>query len=147
MDNRPLIAASEDPEDLEALTPNHLLLQKQVSRLPTGMFTKEDYLGRKQWRKVQYLTDQFWKRWIYEYLPKLQQCQKWYQTRRNVDVNDLVILKETGITRNKWPLGRITEVFPGRDGRIRSAIIRTAKGEIHRPISQICVLEGDIKNV
>ena len=57
-----------------------------------------------------------------------------------------MIIKETGLVRNKWPLGRITEVFPGRDGRIRSARIRTATGEFHRPISQICLLEGDNKN-
>ena len=134
------------PEDLEALTPNHFLLQRRIAGLPPGTFVKEDYLGRKQWRKVQYMTDLFWKRWIHEYLPKLQERQKWFQTRRNIEVDDLVIIKETGLVRNKWPLGRITEVFPGRDGRIRSARIRTATGEFHRPISQICLLEGDNKN-
>ena len=92
------------------------------------------------------MTDLFWKRWIHEYLPKLQECQKWFQTRRNIEVDDLVIIKETGLVRNKWPLGQITEVFPGRDGRICSARIRTATGEFHRPISRICLLEGDNKN-
>jgi hypothetical protein len=85
------------------------------------------------------MTNQFWKRWIHEYLPTLQECQKWFQTRRNIEVGDLVIIKETGVARNKWPLGRITEVFPGCDGRIRSAKIRSATGEFHRPISQICL--------
>jgi hypothetical protein len=146
MNNRPLVAASEDPEDLEALTPNHFLLQRRISGLPQGKFVKEDYLGRKQWRKVQYMTDLFWKRWIHEYLPKLQERQKCFQTRRNIEVDDLVIIKETGLARNKWPLGRITEVFPGRDGRIRSAKIWTATGEFHSPISQICLLEGANNN-
>ena len=61
-------------------------------------------------------------------------------------MDDLVIIKETGLARNKWPLGRITEVFPGRDGRIRSAKIWTATGEFHSPISQICLLEGANNN-
>jgi transposase InsO family protein len=78
MNNRPLVAASEDPEDLEALTPNHFLLQRRISGLPPCTFVKEDYLGRKQWRKVQYMTDLFWKRWIHECLPKLQERQKWF---------------------------------------------------------------------
>ena len=71
MNNRPIVAASDDPTDLEALTPNHFLLQRKVAVLPPGVFVKEDHLGRKQWRKVQYLTDAFWKRWISEYLPTL----------------------------------------------------------------------------
>ena len=139
MNNRPLVAASEDPEDLEPLTPNHFLLQRRISGLPPGTFVKEDYLGRKQWRKVQYLTDLFWKRWIQENLPKLQERQKWFQERRNIEVDDLVIMKETGLARNKWPPGRITKVFPGPDGRIRSAKIRTTTGEFHHLISQICL--------
>ena len=81
MNNRTLVPASEDPEDLEALTPNHFLLQRRIAGLPPGTFVKEDYLGRKQWRKVQYMTDLFWKRRIHEYLPKLQKHQKWFQTR------------------------------------------------------------------
>lgn len=58
MNNRPIVAASDDPADFaEALTPNHFLLQRKATGLPPGVFVKEEYLGRKQWRKVQYLTD------------------------------------------------------------------------------------------
>ena len=59
MNNRPIVAASDDPADLEALTPNHFFLQRKVTDLPPGVFVKEDYLGSKQWRKVQSLTDVF----------------------------------------------------------------------------------------
>ena len=63
MNNRRIVAATDDPADLEALTPNHFLLQRKLTGLPPGFFVKEDHLGKKQWRKVQYLTDVFWKRW------------------------------------------------------------------------------------
>lgn len=76
MNNRPIVAASNDPAHLEALTPNHFLLQRKVTGLPPGVFVKEDQLGKKQWRKVQYLTDIFWKRWISEYLPTLTEREK-----------------------------------------------------------------------
>ena len=59
MNNRPIVAASDDPADLEALIPNHFLLQRKVTGLPPGVFVKEDHLGRKQWKKIQYLTDVF----------------------------------------------------------------------------------------
>ena len=77
MNNRPIVAASDDPADLEAFTRNHFLLQIKVSGLPPGFFVKEDHLGRKQWRKVQYLTDVFRKRWIGEYLQTLTEREKW----------------------------------------------------------------------
>ena len=77
MNNCPIEAASDDPADLEVLTPNHFLLQRKVTGLPPGVFIKEGHLGRKQWRKVQYLTDIFWKRWISEYLLTLTEREKW----------------------------------------------------------------------
>ena len=94
MNNRPIVAALDDPADLEALTPNHFLLQRKVTGLPHGVFVKQDHLGRKQWRKVQYLTDVFWKRWISEYLPTLTEREKWLKDQRNVRVGDLVLILE-----------------------------------------------------
>ena len=84
LNNRLIIAGSDDPADLEALISNHFLLQRKVTRLPPGVFIKEDHLGRKQWRKVQYLTDVFWKRWISEYLPTFTEREKWLRDQRNV---------------------------------------------------------------
>ena len=107
MNNRPIVAASDDPADLEALTPNHFLLQRKVTGLPPGIFVKEDHLGRKQWRKVQYLTDIFWKRWISEYLPTLTEREKWLKDQRNVRVGDLVLILEENLPRNKWNLGLV----------------------------------------
>jgi hypothetical protein len=76
LNGRPLTSVSNDPRDLEALTPNHLLLLRAGADLPPGMFTKEDCYSRRKWRHVQYLSDQFWRRWTREYLPLLQSRQK-----------------------------------------------------------------------
>lgn len=42
INSRPITKASNDPNDLEAQTPNHLLLLKTKPSLPPGIFTKED---------------------------------------------------------------------------------------------------------
>lgn len=42
LDDRPITKLSEDPNDLEALTPNHLLVTKGNPILPPGLFDKED---------------------------------------------------------------------------------------------------------
>ena len=66
LNSRPLCAVSDDPNDLQLLTPNHLLLHRTVSALPPGTFVKEDMLLRKKWRQTQILADHFWRRWLKE---------------------------------------------------------------------------------
>ena len=73
MNGRPITKVSQDPRDLEALSLNHLLLLRSGSVLPPGIFRKEDTFSRRRWRQVQYLADQFWRRWSREYIPLLQQ--------------------------------------------------------------------------
>ena len=79
MNDRPIIPVSDDPTDLEALTPKHFLLKRKVVGLPPRIFVQEDRFGRRQWKKIQYLTDLFWKRWINEYLRGLPERQKWWE--------------------------------------------------------------------
>ena len=68
INGRPITKMSDDPKDMTALTPNHLLLLHQQPALPPGTFRKEDSYARRRWRQIQYLADQFWRRWTREYL-------------------------------------------------------------------------------
>ena len=107
MNSRPLTPASDDPNDLKALTPNHILLLKSSSLLTLGVFDSHDTYTRKQWHQVQYLANVFWSRWIREYLPQLQQPQKWYHTQTNLSITDMVIVCNYSMPRNNWLLGRV----------------------------------------
>ena len=102
IDGRPLTTVSNGPRDLELHTPNHLLLLRQDTPLPPG---KNDILSRRRWRPVQYLADVFWKRWKKEYLPLLQQRQKWFKPERNFAIGDIVIIVDESTFRNMWPMG------------------------------------------
>ncbi len=64
LNDRPITKLSDDPNDLEALTPNHILQLRSKPFLPPGLFQKSDLYIRRRWRQVQYLSDLFWKRWI-----------------------------------------------------------------------------------
>lgn len=68
LNDRPITKLSDDPNDLEPLTPNHLLLLKGKPALPPGLFEPSDTYVKRCWRQVQYMLDLFWKRWIREYL-------------------------------------------------------------------------------
>ena len=142
INGRPLTKVSDDPKDLEPLTPNHLLLLRRDTPLPPGLFVKSDNLSRRRWRQVQYLTDIFWKRWKKEYLPLLQERQKWFRPRRNFAVGDTVIVADESTPRNVWPLGRIMEVFPDKQGYVRRVKILTKSGMLERPITKLCPLES-----
>lgn len=78
----PICPSSDDPNDLEPITPNHLLPQRRNLFVPPGVFNKEDLYLRKQWRHAQFIADCFWSRWIGEYVPKLQQRHKCLLNKR-----------------------------------------------------------------
>ncbi|XP_073230048.1 uncharacterized protein [Porites lutea] len=142
LNSRPLCAVSDDPNDLQPLTPNHLLLQRTVSSSPPGTFVKEDMLLRKKWRQTQILADHFWRRWLKEYVPALQERQKWHRPRRNVQVGDLVLVVDQDLPREKRHLARILRVIHGKDGLVRTVEVKTgSSSSLLRPIQTLCLLE------
>lgn len=141
LNSRPLCPSSDDPNDLEPITPSHLLQQRQGMSLPPGAFEEEDLHSRKQWRRGQVLSNHFWTRWLREYLPLLQERKKWVLKRRNLAVNDLVLVVTENVPRGQWLLARVMKVFPGPDGLVRTAEVKTKNSTLVRPISKLCLLE------
>ena len=64
VNSRPLIPITFDPKDDEPLTPNHLLLLRGVVPLPPVVYDKKDCYVRRRWVQIQYLSDQFWRRFV-----------------------------------------------------------------------------------
>ncbi|XP_068739665.1 uncharacterized protein [Montipora capricornis] len=141
LNSRPICPSSDDPNDLEPLTPNHLILQRRNLFVPPGVFAKEDLYSRKQWRHAQFIADCFWSRWIREYVPTLQQRHKWLLSKRNLAVNDLVLVVDNTVPRSRWLLGRVTRVFPGEDLCVRTAEVKTKSSRLVRPVTKLCLLE------
>ena len=99
-----------DPTYLEPSTPNHLLTMKPKLLLPPpGRFLETDQYARKRWRRVQLLSDQFWRRWRKEYLHLLQSRTKWSpgEGTRNMKGDVVIISDSVSEPRSQWRLGRI----------------------------------------
>ena len=153
LNSRSLTRNSDDPKD----DPNHLLQLRPCSSLAPGLFDKDDQSSQHQWRQAQYLPNLFWRRWTREDLPNLQEGQKWKGLKDNLKINDILLLMDENFPRGQWPLTRVVEVVPSKDGLMRSAKVKTsstvvtrANGEIKtnttiltRPLTKLCRLEID----
>ncbi|XP_078809202.1 uncharacterized protein LOC144994598 [Oryzias latipes] len=143
MNARPLLPVSADPQQPFILSPSMLLTQKSGVPPPPGDFNNKD-LYTNQWRRVQALANQFWSRWSREYLPTLQSRQKWTTPRRNLQVGDLVLLRDKQTVRNCWPMARITATFPGQDDLVRKVEVTTVDQgtpkTFQRPVTEVVLL-------
>lgn len=141
VNGRPITKLSDDLSDDMPLTPNHLLLLRSGPVFAPCLTVKQD-LYQRRWRQAQYLADVFWSRWTSEYLPMLQMRPKWIYPQTNISVGDLVLVRHENTLRNRWPLGLVARVYPGADGKVRSAQIRFNGSLYDRPITKLCLLEA-----
>ena len=111
----------------EPLTPNQLLTMKsKVILSPPGEFQRADLYSKKRWRRVQYLANEFWMRWRKDYLQSLQPRQKWIATRRNLQVDDIVVVMDDNLPRNCWRISRVEETYLDANGLVRKVRIKIA---------------------
>ena len=141
VNDRPLTPVSSDTGDLNTLSPSALLLGRLDALLAPDEFIKADGY-RRSWRSTQYLVNQFWQRWLAEYMPLLQQRQKWLKPARNLCVGDVVLVVDRPSPRGCWPKAIVEEVFPDRDNLVRRARVRTAETTLLRDIRKLCLLEA-----
>ncbi|XP_055681943.1 uncharacterized protein LOC129789287 [Lutzomyia longipalpis] len=140
LNSRPLCAMSLDPEDLEPLTPAHFWLGHSLTLEPTEDFSESNPNRLSRWQLLQRHVQQFWKRWSMEYLTSLQQRPKWYKECKNLEVGNLVLLRENNLRPSVWKMGRITEVHPGKDGVVRAVTLKTKDGIDKRIVSTVAKL-------
>lgn len=143
INTRPLTTVSDDVRDLTPITPAHLALGIPLFDLPdvqdisvNGSTTRQRYLYQQR------LVNHFWNRWRGEYLHQLSIRPKWNEEQPALKVGDVVLISEDNVSRRKWPMGRVEELFPGKDGLVRTVALKTQKGALSRPIQRLHRLEA-----
>ncbi|XP_065092441.1 uncharacterized protein LOC135713285 [Ochlerotatus camptorhynchus] len=141
VNSRPLTYIPLESTEQEALTPNHFLLfgTKGVVQPATSVNSVGSSL-RDSWRLAQYLVDQFWCRWIREYLPTITRRTKWFEPVKPLEPGDLVLVVDEG-KRNGWLRGRIMDVTKAADGQVRRAVVQTKNGLVTRPAVKLALLD------
>lgn len=140
LNSRPLYPMSDDPNDLEVLTPGHFLIGRALMAPPQTDWTEVNINLLSRWNLIQKFQQDFWNSWRSEYMSRLQQRPKWLKPEKNIEKENLVLIKDERLPPLHWRLGRVIEVHPGSDGLVRVVTLKTQQGEIKRPITKICVL-------
>ena len=141
LNSRPITYVSSDINDLAPLTPSHFLVGQLGGDLAPEVPENETVNPKKRWRRIQQLLGQFWRRWRREFLPSLSARGKWFQKRKNLKEGDVVLLIEPNAKRGEWPLARVVEAHPGKDGLVRVVKIQIGDSTYLRPVHHLSPLE------
>lgn len=130
LNSRPLIPLSDDVNDLQALTPGHFLIGEPLIAIPEPNLEKLKLNTLDRYQLMQRKVQEFWRTWSAEYLSTLQQRTKWKSPVDNLKPGQIVTIKDDDLPPTRWLLGRILEVFPGKDSHVRVAKIQMANGKL-----------------
>ncbi|XP_062703976.1 uncharacterized protein LOC134286381 [Aedes albopictus] len=140
MNSRPMTSLSDDPLDLEPLTPAHFLVGGSLLSMPDPDLSDVQLNRLTRFQLVQRQLQDFWRRWRREYLSQLQARSKHWQPAVDVQVGRLVVVGESNQPPTQWKMGRIQEMHPGEDGVTRVVTVRTSTGSLKRPLVKLCLL-------
>lgn len=140
LNSRPLCPLTNDPENLDVLTPGHFLIGSPILTTPHDPLLEKNPNILTRWQLIDRMHQDFWKRWSVEYLSRLQHRPKWVQQQSNFMPGNIVLIKEENLPPTKWALGRITSTHPGKDGLVRVVTLKTATTTLKRPITKLALL-------
>lgn len=143
MNSRPLTSLSNDPGELNVLTPGHFLIGTSLLSLPEPDYTSIPSNRLHHYHELQRLVQQHWDRWRKEYLCEQNHQRKKSVSAIDVHVGQIVLVQDEGKPSVSWPLARIENVHPGDDGIVRVVTLRTSSGIYKRSISRIYPLPFD----
>lgn len=141
VNSRPLTYTYTDAKEPSPICPAHFLVGRSLLASPERPNNDYDAISpqttrsdiSKKLRHRQKLIDHLWMRWKKEYLLELRALHLYPAHPSScLRVDDVVIIEEPGISRGVWPLGRVTDVYPGQDGIIRACRVKAQDGKFLR---------------
>ncbi|KAK0142198.1 hypothetical protein N1851_020135 [Merluccius polli] len=113
LNSRPITTPSNDMNDLEALTPQHLLLLKTQPDSSRQMTIMRAENGGKS------------------------------TPSRNFIPGDVVLIVDESAPRGSWLMGRIVKTMEDEHGMVRKVRVKTKTNELERPITKLCLLQEE----
>ncbi|OXA43068.1 Pro-Pol polyprotein [Folsomia candida] len=139
VNSRPLTLVTEDQDDLIPLTPAMFIQDIAEINCPevenlTGMGLNRKY------KQMKILHVELRNRFRKEYFGQLVQRGKHHRSV-SFQVGDVVLIGDDNKKRIEWPMGRIIQLYPGKDGQVRVARVKTTTNEFLRALQRLFPLE------
>lgn len=135
LNSHPMAAIESMADDgVEPLTPFHFTTGRGPAALITDTTQHYTITLNERWNLVQQLQHQLWRRYFTEYVTLLKQYhpQRYKNgNKTNLQVGDIVLVKDKVLFQHYWPMARITEIHPGTDGIVRAVTV-LINGDHHR---------------
>ncbi|GFV98484.1 integrase catalytic domain-containing protein [Trichonephila clavipes] len=134
VNSRPLTYVSENSDDLIPLASAMSMMSNaslDVTDLDLSDFARFQKRVKFRARLLKDIRGRFRK----EYLGLL--VQKAHKTTRALKVGEIVLIENPNKKRLYWPLGKVIELIPGRDRKVRTLKLRCSNSEIIRPIQRV----------
>lgn len=140
LNSRPLWYVSPNADDPEVITPSHFFNFEAINTLPRPDLGHISINRLDQYQYLHHIATDFWKGWAKEYIDQLQPRQKWCKKETNVRIGQIVVISEDNVPPSRWPIGKITAVYPGKDGLIRTVDVSCNGSTFKRPIHRLGLL-------
>ena len=146
INSRPLTYVSDDINDMQYITPSMFLIGRQTMYVPLSYeksttSTSEEIRNRRKLQNKH--LNSIWQSWRTKYLSQLG-FNNSRKSSINLKVGQLVQVLDHSIPRQIWKIGIINEMYPGKDGIIRSVKVKISNGKfICRHVKHISILECD----
>lgn len=113
LNSYPLTFISFNPNDPEALTPNHLLLGHANPNMPPDVpsVNRLQRSGGAKYMQFQVI----FAAWMRECIPFLTGQRKWLTGQKNLKVSDIMVLIDQDLPREIWPIRKVTRIFIGEN--------------------------------
>jgi len=119
INSRPLMRrAGEDVLSGPPITPLHLLGGRCTQNIPLPNLDENPRLS-KRLRFLEETKQEFWKKWFLQVFHNLVPVYKWRKEHRDVQVGDVVLLKDSNLLRGEYRMARVKDVVKGEDGHVR----------------------------
>ncbi|GFW96966.1 integrase catalytic domain-containing protein [Trichonephila clavipes] len=122
LNSRPLTYIFSEFNEPEPLTPSHMILGRRVNSLPPARLNFDSNLSNrkvliKRFNYREILHNMFWTKWSKEYICMLKSahCVKPTGEIKEFKIDDVVLINDEKFPRHFWKLGKVVDVFPGRD--------------------------------
>ena len=125
LNNRPLTYIEKEI-DYPILTPNSLILGRDVNFLDAGPHESESETIKNRHKYIKRCKVALWKRWKHEYFVAFREKHNLKSEDKpfKINVGDVVAIKGQEKNRGHWKIGIVNHLYSGKDNIIRVAQLR-----------------------